>query len=145
MPIMTAGAGGGPAEATLGEQRWATECGAPLNHRRAASSVNLTLGLPCQTRGLGAHSGVPAHYRRMDTQARRPPLPAPTPPMQSPPLYPQTAAPQEGRSLPEAGHGLEVDAWQGGLGPGLLRCLDQGHLPSEGVPVVMLERPRRGV
>lgn len=47
MPIVAAGTGGSPVEATLGEQPWATEYGGHhLTTVRAASSMNLTLGLP---------------------------------------------------------------------------------------------------
>lgn len=47
MPIVAAGTGGSPVEATLGEQPWATEYGGHhLTTVGAASSMNLTLGLP---------------------------------------------------------------------------------------------------
>lgn len=55
MPIMTAGAGRDPVEAMLGQQPWATECGEHLSTAvAAASSMDLTSGLPCQTQGLEA-------------------------------------------------------------------------------------------
>lgn len=55
MPIMTAGAGRGPVEAMLGKQPRATGCGEHLlTAGGAASSTDLTLGLPCQTQGLQA-------------------------------------------------------------------------------------------
>lgn len=55
MSIMPAGAGRGPVEAMLGKQPWATERGEHLSTAvAAASSMDLTSGLPCQTQGLEA-------------------------------------------------------------------------------------------
>lgn len=68
MPIMAAGAGGDPVEAMLGKQPWATESGEHLlTTVGSASSMNLTLGLPYQTRGLEACLEGPAHHKCAET------------------------------------------------------------------------------
>lgn len=153
MPIVAAGAGGDPVEATPGEQPRATECGGRLlTTAGAASSTNLTGGLSHQTQGW-RHAWRTLPTTDVPNPSDRPPgythLPflALPPLMESPPttLSPDSAPSQGGPSLQEEGQDLKVDTWQGGPGHWPPWTPRPGTFPQgEGVLLVTAEQPRKG-